>query len=410
MNARSAILAVLLLAGAASADTLHVPQDFATIQAAVDVAQPGDVIVIKAGIHTEDADLTGKSQLELRGSGNARVDGKFVLNGSDHITITRLHFVGSFGAAISIFAGGSITISKCHFEPPPLLLSPTQDALPPGGVFTQQTSDLVLDKDVFSGHPGTALTLSGAAPTGPWSVTHCRFEDGAADGIELDNSVDGTIEGCSFRDLAGNGVLAPISLLDGTASASNTTLSHCSFQHMGHAVRFVTGDGFTVDHAKVSHVTQVALDSVAAGTFTNNTIRDAAGGVLVEGDGVHISGNSVRDGSGIGIELLGDAGTVSANKVSASGSTGLLVNGAGNEVTGNTCKHSAGDGLLIQVGPATLSGNVARHSGLNGFELDCSGATLSGNKASGSGDFDLLDDQPGANVIDADNDFKTQSP
>lgn len=42
-------LAMGLTAPSAGAATLQVPKDFKTIQAAVDAAQPGDTVLVKAG-------------------------------------------------------------------------------------------------------------------------------------------------------------------------------------------------------------------------------------------------------------------------------------------------------------------------------------------------------------------------
>lgn len=61
--------AVLLAAGTiAAADTIHVPGDQPTIQAAIDAAAAGDEIVVAPGVYRELLDLRGK-ELVLRSSG-----------------------------------------------------------------------------------------------------------------------------------------------------------------------------------------------------------------------------------------------------------------------------------------------------------------------------------------------------
>jgi pectin methylesterase-like acyl-CoA thioesterase len=59
----------LTLPLAASAATLRVPADHATIQAAVDAAVAGDVILIAKGSYAEAVAIDGKSQFTLRGKG-----------------------------------------------------------------------------------------------------------------------------------------------------------------------------------------------------------------------------------------------------------------------------------------------------------------------------------------------------
>jgi parallel beta-helix repeat protein len=56
----------------AKTDVLHVPRHFATIQAAVDAAGPGDIIQVAAGTYCESVVIT-KSDLRLRATPSGRV-------------------------------------------------------------------------------------------------------------------------------------------------------------------------------------------------------------------------------------------------------------------------------------------------------------------------------------------------
>ena len=51
------------------AETLSVPKDFPTIQAAVNAAGPGDVVEIASGKYAEDVFVSGKTGLTIRGKG-----------------------------------------------------------------------------------------------------------------------------------------------------------------------------------------------------------------------------------------------------------------------------------------------------------------------------------------------------
>ena len=53
------LLAALAFVGCASADTIYVPTDYPAIQQAVDAASPGDTIIVRDGIYTENVDVDG---------------------------------------------------------------------------------------------------------------------------------------------------------------------------------------------------------------------------------------------------------------------------------------------------------------------------------------------------------------
>jgi nitrous oxidase accessory protein NosD len=59
---------------AAEVDVLKVPGDYATIQAAVDAANPGDIIQVRAGVYNENVVIV-TSGLRLHGSSGAVIDG-----------------------------------------------------------------------------------------------------------------------------------------------------------------------------------------------------------------------------------------------------------------------------------------------------------------------------------------------
>ena len=64
------ILTTLLVGVAASASTILVPEDALSIQHAIDLAKPGDVVEVGPGRYLEQIDLRGKSIL-LRGRDGA---------------------------------------------------------------------------------------------------------------------------------------------------------------------------------------------------------------------------------------------------------------------------------------------------------------------------------------------------
>ncbi|MBA3256886.1 MAG: right-handed parallel beta-helix repeat-containing protein [Pyrinomonadaceae bacterium] len=71
-------------ASAAGVNVLHVPRDFATIQAAVDAAGPGDVIHVAEGTYNENVVVT-TSDLRLHASAGAVLDGTGLTGNGLHV-------------------------------------------------------------------------------------------------------------------------------------------------------------------------------------------------------------------------------------------------------------------------------------------------------------------------------------
>lgn len=139
-------------------------------------------------------------------------------------------------------------------------------------------------------------------------------------------------------------------------------LSHNTFRDNAGAGIVGTGsEGLTVTD---NSLTGAYLDTTFVGmqlsisggnsSIARNTVVYATDGILVSGSGV-LTGNSVRESSGLGIGASGPL-TVTANRVVSCG-TGMFVDGG--TVGGNLLAYNEGNGLQVNGGtPAVISNTI----------------------------------------------------
>lgn len=97
------ILFLCAIVSSASASTLYVPDDYTTIQAAVDAAGPRYVIVVRDGTYKENAKVN-KPHLSIKsenGADKTVVEGIFELT-EDHVDITGFTVKTRYGKAIHL--------------------------------------------------------------------------------------------------------------------------------------------------------------------------------------------------------------------------------------------------------------------------------------------------------------------
>ena len=124
------LLAVLFGAVAASPEVLDVPEDYTTIQAAIDAAQAGDTVLISGGPFAEetviDKDITVKGDpsckavLDAQGGSAITILGGVVsisdvafLRGGESVVIYDPHVIGD--GAVSIQGDSFVLIQRCSF-------------------------------------------------------------------------------------------------------------------------------------------------------------------------------------------------------------------------------------------------------------------------------------------------------
>lgn len=198
-------LALGLSTASGIADVLHVPGQYATIQAAIDAASPGDEVHIAAGTYEPSTtiDTLGKA-ITLRG-----------FNGNDGTPITTIDGQDSIRVFICQSKEGPQTIfenlriirgsahngagMKCSYSNPTFLNCVFEDndsVEEGGGVFVYEGSPVFQGCSFLSnsGYPGSAMDFRGEFLL----LVDCEFKENER--IPLTCSGNAQFEGCTFAE------------------------------------------------------------------------------------------------------------------------------------------------------------------------------------------------------------------
>lgn len=212
-------VSVLLPAIAAQAVTIRVPEDRATIQLALNAAQPGDVVVVAPGVYTEGLRMT-KDGVTLRGTRTETE--RTVLHGPAGIGTPMIFVTGSSATTTSVPT--PTTIEGFDF-------TPTNGGPGPIGINMQGGNLRVRDCQFLGlwGVNGGGLAIHANAPNGLLALEQCQF---IGNGLNTPTSATVstvefycplTIRRCVFRgnrtvSQSGYGVLtstsAPVTITD----------------------------------------------------------------------------------------------------------------------------------------------------------------------------------------------------
>ncbi|GJM21291.1 MAG: hypothetical protein DHS20C15_12060 [Planctomycetota bacterium] len=327
------LFAALLLASPLQADTLRVPKDFATIQAAVDAAEGGDTILISSGTYTENVSVQEHAGgLILRGKGKVLLrapngDGYALRLGlSDGLRVEGLRFESSeYG--LSVGQCNDVELSDLRFddidEDAIRILASTRVSVrdtridaSDGGVYLQSSSVISLDglvlKDVLD---GVRLSTSCSVI----HVANCRMQ--------------------ARPNSEGSGILAEESPLE--------------IQLRGNRI-----SGFSVGLVAQGNSVMV-LDNVI-----NNCDVGLRLGETNKTNLIQAVGNRVSKIAGVGIALNGNLMLLRDNRVSKA-NTGIVVSQScfGNVLHDNRVTNSKTTALHLNGNTNAFAGNVFKNSG-----------------------------------------------
>ena len=422
--ARAAIAAVVLAvvvamtSASAFADRIRVPQDYLTIQEAVNVAQPGDEIVVK-GLQTTAVSIVAKSQLTIRGVG-ARVEtvgaeepffvdsctdititGFSVRNPSDHgiavsnstgVRVSKCKTFATSGAGIYFVNVVGGTIEKCKLsdaesEAIYLIADGPEDGM----------ADVIVRKNLFvrCGYP---LDVEGVRH----QITGNRIVDSLDTGIWLTNGASQcTVSGNTITDSAKTGIH-----LDGTDNVVERNVVRGASTIGG---ILVFGTNNLVRRCKVSGTSPgiETWPASSACTLEENKVTGAAGvGIRADGDRHKVLGNVVLRPGNEGLVVVGTGGhLVERNAVDHAGYHGISIAADGVSCNLNTVLFCVGNGIHVNGNLCSIAANRVAHAGAYGFAAVQGGSNFNGNKSTKSALGGFQDAPGGGNVVQG-NDFR----
>ncbi len=323
------VLAALAAAAGAEAEIIDVPADYATIQAAINASEDGDVVVVAPGTYTgignRDLDFGGRA-ITVRSADpqDAAVVAATVIN---CLQAGRAFFLHSGETVESVIAGFTITNGF---------------ATDGAGVYVLDASGATIRNCVFSGN----------------------FVPSSSGVIQSDNnpleSASLLIEGCMISGNVGGGV---------------ATYSIDDLEIAGTAISFNTGPG----------VNMSAFGSLAAVVRDSTVTGNGGAGLVVRGDLVEVAGCLIADNAETGLALTGffNGSAVLVANCTITGNTSAASTGGlacqsdppavirNCEITGNTGRSAGGLSIsgfgAFQITGCTVSGNTSTEFGGGGI-------------------------------------------
>ncbi len=255
--------------------TIRVPQDHATVQEAIDVAQPGDVIEVAAGTYPGNVDLTGVAGVVLRARG------KVVLQPTATVTLSAAFDTRVIGFTIESASSLAVRIQKSNGA---ALIDCDVRPGPATALFVA-SSDVVVDRCELGGKVrllGNAIVLRGSDVFGA-----------QGNAVEI-VAVQSIVEDCELRDATGNGV-----------DLSTTSDSLFANAITGNKLRNVSAGVVVETPAPVLLVEK------------NKFVGGANGGVVLtdSADAVMVIDNKMLDSVAAGVSSAGKFSVIAFNRV-----------------------------------------------------------------------------------------------
>ncbi len=321
---------------------LRVPQDFATIQAAIDAAADGDTIDIARGTYGETLVIAGREGLTLRARGKVIVDPAgpddvcLTVTGSTDITIERLRFADAKDG-IALDDSVRVAVVRCRF-----------DGFAEYGIRASACSRLRIERCAISTVGIAGMVLGDVSPVDDSFVTRTKVRDAERGGIVLGGARN-RAERNTVIDAARHAyeTRLVVASTENVLADNRARGGDAGFRLHGTANRIERGSSKGAVEAGV-HVHADATGSVVIGV---GVAKSAADGALVEGSGNTFTSCAFKKSARDGMAILGDTNVVEGVRVVGSGANGLRVGGSANSFSRVKVKKSVALDLDDPNGP-----------------------------------------------------------
>ncbi len=399
--------AVLLCTPAARAGDVHVPNDFPTIQEAVDAALDGDTILVAPGVYRENVVVTS-SGLTLKGK-KATIDGAYLGTcltvTADDVTITGFTLSnggpgvaeGSEGGGL-LYTGAGASITKCDAR-----------ACVDFGIKLVGSGEVV-DNEV-EGSLGTGILVDTGDKDGPLTTLRDNQSTRNAAGIV---AIAGPflIERNTTYNNSGDGL--SVSILGAGTPATLTEISRHKSQTNGGAGILVVDEAGAVMLIEKGDVNgnDVGMDvssSAAAMLVSKNDVSfNRAGGAFLKVSGATVDDNVFRRNTLAGVVVEAAAGGTDGsnfllgNRAEANGGDGIRLASSLNTVEHCSVKDNIGDGIMVLTGADSnaVLDNIVKGNEHDGIDNWGTNTLISDNSTKGNGGADLAGVGDGGGTVD----------
>ncbi len=411
-------LSLFSLSAPASAVVCVDPGDpgcFATIQAGVDAAAVGEVVVVATGLYIEKVSITTAGVI-LRGGKGAVIDAEGLGAPEDAITIGAADVAieslairnGDTGITVNGVGGTRISnVSIQSADGPCIELNDTTPGVRIEGSRLQICGDEAVTSELSNGLLLTGNTLEssdGVDVTGADVRAERNSWSRHGDTCLAIVGGDAVVTGNRF-DLCASG----IAIEGADAVVTRNTLTNTD----GTAID-VEGDDFVIEGNPITAsgrgIDTFCEFSCGSARIVRNRLATLAGsGIVAESldGGLTIEGNQLSQAVGGGLVLDTVGANVVGNRVTTAGGSGgecIDLDGSGNLLTRNGLAGCGGDGIKLDGDTNTVEANRVAGTGDDGIDVvaDGVGNTLLENQASGATDngIEVSVDATGTTVTD----------
>ncbi|MFH0944654.1 MAG: right-handed parallel beta-helix repeat-containing protein [Planctomycetota bacterium] len=347
----TAALLSLLIACPAFAANLKVPRDYPTIQAAVDAAGPGDVVVVSEGVYAENVVVDTKQDLTVRA------------RGSDQVIIDP----GGSGRGIAVARSARIELQRLR----------VRNASSQGGIEVSASDNVRITRCVVSDTERVAIELLDSPGS---RIDRCTIENPGGTGIELDTD-DCVVSDCSIRGSAYSGIR-----VFGNGNSIEGNVIELAARYgvsLGMTGHTCTDSLIRSNRIVAPAWSGIQCDALSARCTIIENIIDRPGGCginLDDGSENHIlEANTIVRPDDYGVHTVCSGAIFARNKIKRAGVSGvrMAASASGCMLIGNRVNRSGEDGFKVYSSGNLFIQNRTRRSSLRGlFDSAAPGANI----------------------------------